>query len=278
MKTEIITPREWRAPLAGFLAYLASIPQPESTRYQRSYHLRRFAAETGLSPRVVTHDDLIGYLGSHGWGKSTVHTARSTFRAFYRWAHLVAKIVDEDPSALLPSGRPEAGRPRPASESAIAAGMEAAASDARVRWMIRLASQMGLRCCEICKVHTGDMRQDLLGDWMLVVRGKGGKTRDVEVPARLALELLALEPGYLFPGRVDGHLSPAYVSKMISRALPDGVTAHMLRHRFGSVAYGADRDLRAVQELLGHSSIATTQIYTAVPAGMRRRAVELAAA
>ncbi|WP_022899139.1 tyrosine-type recombinase/integrase, partial [Humibacter albus] len=76
----------------------------------------------------------------------------------------------------------------------------------------------------------------------------------------------------LFPGRVDGHLSAAYVSKLISRALPEGVTAHPLRHRFASRAYAAERDIRAVQELLGHASVATTQIYTAVPDAALRRA------
>jgi len=223
------------------------------------------------------HDDLITYLGSQGWGASTVHVARSTLRGFYFWAFNVAKIVDEDPTVLLPSTRPRAGGPRPAPEAAIAAGMKG--SDTRVQLMIRLGSQMGLRCCEIARAHTGDLRQDLLGDWVMKIRGKGDRTRDVPVPARLALELLTRDPGFLFPGNVDGHLSAAYVSKLLSRALPAGVTAHMLRHRFASHAYeGAERDIRAVQELLGHSNVATTQTYTAVPGGAKRRAVEFAAA
>lgn len=276
MKTEIITPLEWRAPLNGYLAYLASVQRPKSTRYQRSYHLRRFAATTGLSPRTVSHDDLIVYLGSHGWGKSTAHVARSTLRSFFLWAYSVARVVDENPAALLPSGRPEVGKPRPASDDDIATSM--AGADERVRMMIRLGAQMGLRCCEISRVHTGDLKQDILGEWLLRVRGKGDRVRDVEVPARLALELRLLEPSYLFPGNDDGHLSAAYVSKLVSRALPAGVTAHMLRHRFASIAYSAERDIRTVQTLLGHRSVATTEIYTAVPSGARRRAVELAAA
>lgn len=277
MRSAIITPPEWRAPLAGYLAWLAAVPRPASTQYQRSYHLRRFAARTGLSPRSVTHDDLITYLGSNGWGQSTVHVARSTVKNFYWWAFNVAKIVDADPSLLLPSTRPRAGGPRPAAEASIAAALSAA--DERVRLMIRFGAHMGLRCCEISRAHTGDLRQDLLGDWVMKVRGKGDRSRDVPVPARLALDLLTREPGFVFPGNVDGHLSAAYVSKLLSRALPDGVTAHMLRHRFASHAYqGADHDIRAVQELLGHSNVQTTQTYTAVPGGAKRRAVEFAAA
>lgn len=277
MKTEIIPSPEWRAPLAGYLAWLSAANRPATTQYQRSYHLRRFAATTGLSPRLVTHDDLITYLGSHTWGASTVHAVRSTFRSFFYWARHVARIVDDDPAALLPSTRPDTGQPRPASESDIQDAI--LSSDERVRLMIHLAAYVGLRCCEIAKVHTGDLFQDIIGDWQLRVRGKGRKPRDVPVPRRIALELRMIDPGFLFAGDIDGHLSAAYVSKLVSRQLPAGVTAHMLRHRFASRTYvGAGRDIRAVQTLLGHSSVATTQIYTAVPAGALRDAVEFAAA
>lgn len=58
----------------------------------------------------------------------------------------------------------------------------------------------------------------------------------------------------------------------MSELLPGRWTAHTLRHRFGTVTYAADHDIRAVQELLGHASVATTQIYTAVPDDAKRRA------
>lgn len=66
--------------------------------------------------------------------------------------------------------------------------------------------------------------------------------------------------------------APAHVGKLISRTLPAGWTTHTLRHRFASQAYAVDRDIRAVQELLGHASVVTTQIYTAIPDNARRRA------
>lgn len=275
MKTELITPKEWRAPLAGYLAWLA-INRPASTQYQRSYHLRRYAVRTGLSPRATTHDDLIAYLGSQGWGDSTKHVARSTFRSFYFWAHRVAKIVEENPADLLPVIRPAQGEPRPASEFIVVDAIHIA--DERIALMMRLGAQLGLRCCEIAKVHTGDLRRDLSGDWELRVVGKGKRKRTLPLPDQLARELLEREPGYLFPGQIDGHLSPAYVSKLISRALPAGVTAHMLRHRFASIAYSEERDIRNVQMLLGHRNVSTTEVYTAVPKGAMRRAVERAAA
>jgi site-specific recombinase XerD len=70
--------------------------------------------------------------------------------------------------------------------------------------------------------------------------------------------------GWLFPSRQGGHLSPNMVGTLISNALPDHWTAHTLRHRFATRAYRGTPTLRAVQTLLGHESVATTERYTAV--------------
>jgi site-specific recombinase XerD len=130
--------------------------------------------------------------------------------------------------------------------------------------MLRLAAA-GLRCREIAVVHSQHVGRGPRG-YFLRVEGKGDKIRHVPIPEDLARDTLAVG-GYVFHGRVDGHLSAHYVSKVISRALPASVTAHMLRHRFGTRAYQlGGRDIRAVQELMGHASVATTQGYTQVEA------------
>jgi integrase len=255
------------------MAWMRAAGRPESSIYQRGYHLRRFARETMLEPFAVTLEDLVQYLAGHDWGKSTRHAVRSTLRTFYRWARDTGRM-SENPADRLPSVQPPLGHPRPAPEEAIEAGLEAL--DERVRLMVRLAASAGLRCAEIARVHTDDVFEDLEG-WSLRVLGKGSRHRVVPLTRRLALELRALPHGYAFPGRIDGHLSAAYISKLVSRALPEGATAHMLRHRFASRAYSAQRDIRAVQELLGHSSVATTQVYTKVPDGALRAGVEAAA-
>jgi integrase/recombinase XerC len=141
-----------------------------------------------------------------------------------------------------------------------------------VRLMVELAASAGLRCCEIAVVHTDDVSQEADG-WVLQVHGKGAKVRVIPVMTELATALLRGGRGYVFPGDIEGHLSSGYVSKLVSRSLPGGWTAHTLRHRFASTAYSVDSDLRAVQELLGHASIATTQIYVKVPDDAKRRAV-----
>jgi len=162
--------------------------------------------------------------------------------------------------------------PRPAAKSAVRAAV--AASDDRVRLMVRLASEMGLRRGEVSRVHSEDMVEDLLG-WTLRVRGKGGRTRMVPVPEGISAALRRLPDGWAFPGRVEGHLSAGWVGKLVSRALPGAWAMHSLRHRFGTDAYAASgADLLAVQQLLGHASPATTQRYVQVPSGVLRRTVE----
>lgn len=118
-----------------------------------------------------------------------------------------------------------------------------------------------------CKVHTRDVEGDRLR-----VLGKGGRVRLIPLHPTLLAEISQAPAGWLFPGFTDGHLAPHTVSKNLSALLP-GCSAHQLRHRFASLCYAADRDIRAVQELLGHASVSTTQVYTAVPSGALMSAV-----
>ena len=144
--------------------------------------------------------------------------------------------------------------------------------------MVLLAVRVGLRCREVCQVRTDDVVPDLVGH-SLIVRGKGGHERLVPIPHDVVVEIRQAEAGYLFPGQVDGHLSAAYVSKLVSRALPPGVTAHQLRHRYATRAYQlGGRDIAAVQRLLGHAYVSTTQVYVEVDDDSVRRAALAAAA
>lgn len=265
-------PTTWAEPIRLFLTNLRLSGAPRPTITLRSYHLRRFAIDCGTEPWTVTATHLLDHLERHDWSPSTVKTFRSTMREFYRWA-ILHDHTDRNPADKLPRIRVAAGTPRPASEASLQEAYERA--DARTRLMIRLAAEAGLRCREIALVHHDDLTQDLLG-WTLTVHGKGDKTRQVPISDDLAADLLP-STGYVFEGLIDGHLSAHYISKCISRALP-GATAHQLRHRFATRAYQlGGRDIRAVQELLGHASVATTQVYTAVEHEALRRAALSAA-
>jgi integrase len=273
MDQQVTPPPTWANPITQFLDNLAAARAPRPTITLRSYYLRRYAVDSTCGPWDVTTAELVAYLKRHDeWSPSTVKSFRSTMREFYRWATL-NELTDHDPAERLYRVRVPMGTPRPASDAAVARALTTA--DDRTRLMIRLAAQAGLRCREIALVRGSDIERDLVG-WSLRVHGKGDRDRRVPIPEDLATDMLPHD-GYVFEGQDNGHLSAAYVSKLISRAMP-GATAHQLRHRYATRAYQrGGRDILAVKELLGHASVATTQVYTAVhPDSLRQAALAAA--
>jgi integrase len=183
---------------------------------------------------------------------------------------LLPGLTDHDPSAALPPVRPAEPSPRPAPEVVYRAAL--AAADGRLRLMLRLAAELGMRRGEVARARADDLERDLFG-WTLRVHGKGGKVRTVPLEPGLAAAVRERGPGFLFPGNDHGHLSPHYVGRLVSRAMPDGWSMHKLRHRFGTLAFSVDRDLITVQQLMGHASVETTRRYVKVPADSLRRTV-----
>jgi len=262
MKTELVTPKKWQPELETYVGWLRAAGRPKGTIQLRVYHLRRFAVRSGCDPFDVTLDDLVHHLADNDWGAHTRRSVRASLRVFYNWAHATGRVTVNH-AALLPSVPVPLGKPRPAGDAAVLVGMNA--RDDRVPVMVALAARAGLRCCEIATVHARDITGTRHSRLLRVV-GKGSRVRMIPLADDLATLILErAQGGWLFPGKIDGHLSAGYVSKLISWALPGDTTAHPLRHRFASRAYkGSGNNLRAVQELMGHASIATTQIYTAV--------------
>lgn len=246
----------------------------EQTIYLRTYQIGRMGRQLEVPPCEVTLDHLTAWLGSHGWSRSTLRSYRTAVRTFYAWAVATGR-APANPALLLESPGATAPSPHPTPEHTYRLAL--AGADSRERLMVRLAAELGLRRGEVCKVHARDVIEDLLG-FTLVVRGKGDKVRDVPMPDDLARAVLRqADGGHLFPGGDHGHLSARWVGKLVSRLLPEGWAMHSLRHRFATRVYSIDRDVFATQQLLGHSSPATTQAYVKVEDEQRRRLVMAAA-
>lgn len=264
----------WHTEITDWTRHQRATGAPETTITVRRNHLHQLAAGVDVGPWDLDYETLVGWLSRQAWAKNTRRSVRTTLRAFYGWA-LATGRVSESPAHLLAPIRMSRGKPRPTPEIVYREAL--ARADDRTRLAIMLAARCGLRRGEIAAARTDDVSEDLLGR-TLRVTGKGGHVRLVPLPDDLA-ELIAGRPdGWLFPSPAGGHLTPHHLGKLISRCLPGEWTTHTLRHRCGTVAYAATRDLRAVQELLGHQKPETTALYTKVPDETVRAAMLAAAA
>ena len=270
---------DWKTEIETWLLHLRAAGRAESTMRTRREHvtwLARDVSEWMPSPWTLTHDELMAWAGSHTWAAETRRGVRASIRGFYTWAVQTGR-VEESPAEGWPRVRAKIPQPRPASEDDYLVALERA-NQPRKRVMLRLAAEAGLRRAEVAVVHRRDLFQDLDG-WSLWVHGKGGTLLTVPITTSLAGDLLRLIDaeggGYAFPGNAgDGHLSPRWVGKIVTKLLPDHVTMHQLRHKFGTDVHGETGDLLTTQGLLRHASVATTQRYVKVSDAKRRAAVQ----
>lgn len=268
-------PQRWGAAISNWTAWMTTAGASYETIRVRRGIVRSVAKRLGApGPESVTTDSLIAFCAAEQWSRDHRRNVRAALTRFYEWA-VGAGICAENPADGLPRVAQPKPRPRPVTDSVWSELL--AAAPPRERMMARLAGEAGLRRAEVAKVHSDDLVEDLYG-YSLVVRGKGDKQRTVPLTTSLADAIHAHTTyGYLFPGQIDGHLSPNHVGKVLSRLMPAGCTAHKLRHRYASRGYAATGDILAVATALGHSSPATTQRYVQVPNAAVRAVSEAAA-
>lgn len=242
----------------------------DRTICERVILVRRVQRQTGIEPDKLTLEDTLAFLASN-FDQSTRQTYFVNLNSWFRWLHESGKI-DANPMAGVPIPRAPRTRPVPLTTAHVELAI-ASANRKRTRAMILLAAYQGLRVSEIAKVHGRDF--DVLGKRMFVT-GKGGLK--ATLPLSPIIESLADEmpTGYWFPqhvanrtGASGGHILGRSVSTIISSSLSRaGIngTAHGLRHWFASEMLRQGVDIRVIQELLRHASIATTERYLHVSA------------
>ena len=247
----------WEQLIDRYLTAENAAGRPATTRRLRRDQLTRFSHDIDCTPGELTYERIEAWFGQQtAWALETRRSNRGALLSFLRWANK-AGVIAEPLYEALPVIKSGKASPRPTPDDVWAAAL--AAADDRGRLMMRLAAEAGLRRSEVAKVHS----RDLLTGPSLLVHGKGAKDRVIPINDDLA-QAISQADGWLFPGRIDGHMTPRSVGNVVTDALPDGWTMHTLRHRFATRAYRGSRNLRAVQTLLGHASVATTERYTAV--------------
>lgn len=257
---------DWRTEINEFIEWLDAANRAAETMRVRRVQLQQLAEMFPFhSPWEMTTGQLAKVLANKSWAAETRSSMRSAITVFYRWGVTTKRCV-ENPAELLPKIRVPAGKPKPTPEEVLAIALRRASD--RDRLILLLGALAGLRRAEISMAHTDDIH-----DGSLVVLGKGSKVRIVPLHPVILEEISLLARGYLFPGKVGGHISAAAVGMICKRLLGEEWTAHTLRHRFATRAYAVERDLFAVQQLLGHSRAETTARYTQLPPEALNRAV-----
>lgn len=276
-------PPESRALVDGYLTHLATQRRAAAltlSAYRRDLgKLLELAGPQRLAA-LQTADlrRFVARLHAGGLGARSLARCLSAWRGLYRWLVRHHGLKANPAESIRPPRGPRA-LPRALSPDQAAALLEAPAEDdalaRRDQAMFELTYSSGLRLAELISLDLGFGVDAAEG--LVTVTGKRGKIRSVPVggPALAALarwtevraSLARAEETALFVGARGRRLSQGVVRQRLARwaqlaGLPVHVHPHMLRHSFASHVLQSSGDLRAVQELLGHASIRSTQVYT----------------
>jgi integrase/recombinase XerC/integrase/recombinase XerD len=280
----------WEDALAAYDRDLRARGSTERTRKAYGIDLGGFAewaGEQGLDPGDVRR--YAAGLSSAGAAPATVARKLAAIRGLYGFL-VRTERAGQNPAELVSSPKRSEKLPKVLSTEQMRTLLERIPArtplELRDRAMLELAYSCGLRCEEIVNLDRGSI--DFESERLRVL-GKGSKERLLPVgePALRALrrylergrEALAREPSEpaLFLSKSGRRLSNSDVTRRLGlwvreAALVGGVSPHSLRHSFATHLLEGGADLRSIQELLGHSSISTTQIYTRVDAARLREA------
>jgi len=249
--------------------------------------LADWASSRDLDPHDVTHRELrlfAGVVSERGCTKSTVARKLAAIRTFYR--HLVERAeLEANPAELVSTPKKDAYLPKVLKPDEVAGLLDripgSTPLDLRDRALLELAYAAGLRAEELVNLDLTSLDADAEE---VRVEGKGGRTRVVPVGehawraldrylsrGRTVLNTGASEA--LFLSKSGKRLSTSDVRRRLRlRARLAGVSPHTLRHSFATHLLEGGADLRTIQELLGHSSISTTQTYTRVESKRLKKA------
>jgi integrase/recombinase XerC/integrase/recombinase XerD len=283
----------WEAAIADYDRDLSARSAAERTRRAYAVDLDGFAGwaePRGLGPGDVRHRDVRRYaagLSAAGAAPATVARKLAAIRGLYGFL-VRTERAGQNPAELVSSPKRSEQLPKVLSTEQVRSLLERIPAHTplqlRDRAMLELAYSCGLRCEEIVNLDEGalDFETELLR-----VLGKGSKERLLPVgePAQRALRryaergrrALATDPREpaLFLSKSGRRLSNSDVTRRLGlwtreAAIAAGVSPHSLRHSFATHLLEGGADLRTIQELLGHASISTTQVYTRIDAARLR--------
>ncbi len=231
------------------------------TKKSYTYHVRRFLRWLKKEPRYVQRTDVESWLlrlASKGHSPASVNLAHNSIGSFYRLVFRKKLLVN------VPRMKESQQLPKLLSREEVKAMIDNT-KNAKHRLLLSFLYSTGLRLSEVRKLkHEHLFPERAYG---IVKAGKGNKDRLFHLSTEL-VKLLGSGEGYVFPGR-RGPYSVKSIQMVVKQAakragLNRNVTPHMLRHSYATHLLEQGVDIRLIQELLGHASLNTTQIYTHV--------------
>ncbi len=251
-----------------------SIHRSPRTINERAINIRALLEFTGEEPLKLTPEGIESFLARPGLKRNTRATYYASARAFSAWLVKTGRRR-LDPTERLDSPGRDVSKPRPISEEQLVRIL-AACNRRRTRMMILLAAFVGLRVHEIAKIRGEDIDRST---GALTVTGKGGATKIIALDDVILAELDEWpRVDWWFPGykHADRPVLGSGVAEAIMRTMKRAgvrATPHQLRHFYGTQLVAGDVNLRVVQELMRHASVASTQIYTGVSFAQQREAL-----
>jgi site-specific recombinase XerD len=224
----------------------------------------------------------LAFLSTRRYSKATIARTAASLRSYFGWC-TARGLIASDPSSRLSAPAPDSRLPRVLGHAELDRLLEPdpepgtgqpAEIDRRDDAVLELLYGSGIRVAELCGLDVSDVD---LAHRVVSVLGKGNKERQVLIHDRCAAVLEAWLAGpraalttsespvhALFYNRRGHRLGPRDVRRILDRRSPVPTHPHALRHSFATHLLDGGADLRVVQELLGHASLQTTQVYTHV--------------
>lgn len=293
------TARCYGADLRQYVEWLSTEHNIEADAAREKAAMEKFAAKQGSGagkPATLTDaicaantDSLRGYLahlGTQQYSPATMARKIATLRSFYKWADKRGLTINANPMTMIRTPRQGKRLPKAISmeqiEQLLAAPGDADVLGRRDRGMLETLYSTGIRVSELVGLMVSDL--DLAGE-ALKVRGKGKKERIVPLGSHALgaisryMDMLSNDAKFgpmvksrpgdipLFLNKHGGRLSSRSVRRKLDKylkqvGLDPTISPHTLRHSFATHLLDNGADLRSVQELLGHQSLSTTQVYT----------------
>ena len=237
--------------------------------YWKDFEKARLDTSVEVTPVLV--NDYLSFVSSmQTYKPKTFHRIISTLSSFYRFLYS-QEVVTANPLTGIDRPRIKQQEVKYLKHNQVLRLIDSI-EDIRDKLIVRTIYATGVRVSELCNINIEDIDSD---EHTIRIRGKGDKIRTVFIDDDTLGELTKFIgnriAGPLFVGQQGKHISSRAIQHIFKHYAPQGITPHKIRHSYASELYKRSKNLRVVQENLGHTSIKTTEIYLHTDIDERRQ-------